>query len=268
MSRRNDRALRFYHEVLELERLNYGMWNEGDELSLTNLKKAQLRYEDFLIEKIPSGVKTILDVGCGTGILTKRLLELGYEAEGLSPDINQKKVFTQNVKAPFHHMAFQDFKVQEKYDCLIMSESAQYITMEELFNNSTAALNNNGYLMICDYFVNENSTGKISKSGHRYKVFMDRINATPFTVEEDIDITEKVIKTLDLAKNSVDKILKAVDIGSERIRMKHPYITKFSLWLFRNKIAKMNKQIQLLDSDTFKQNKSYRFILLRKSKKQ
>ena len=51
MSRKNDRALRFYVEVLDLERLNYGLWLEDDELSLTNLKKAQKRYEDYYQEE-------------------------------------------------------------------------------------------------------------------------------------------------------------------------------------------------------------------------
>ncbi|MDX1699792.1 MAG: class I SAM-dependent methyltransferase [Melioribacteraceae bacterium] len=266
MSRKNDRALRFYHEVLDLERLNYGMWLEEDEPSLENLKRAQIRYEDYLIENIPKNVESILDVGCGTGIFTKRLLELGYKAEGLSPDINQKKVFTENVDAPFHHMAFQDLNVEDKFDCLIMSESAQYITMNELFENSLKALKKDGYLMICDYFVIANSSGKMGRSGHKYDDFMEKIKSYRFEIITDTDITNSALKTLDLAKFTVNKVFKAVDIFTERFRNKHPYVTKVSLWLFRKKIAKMNKQIQLLDSEEFKKNKSYRFIILKNQK--
>ena len=118
--------------------------------------------------------------------------------------------------------------------------------------------------MICDYFVNENASGKMSKSGHKYVAFMKKVDESQFDIHSDIDITDKVLKTLDLAKTSVEKILMAVDIGTEKIRNKHPRLTKFSLWLFRKKIDKMNKQIQLLDSKEFKANKSYRFILLKK----
>jgi SAM-dependent methyltransferase len=242
------------------------MWLKDDEPSLENLKRAQIRYEDYLIENIPKNVETILDVGCGTGILTKRLLELGYKAEGLSPDINQKKVFTENIDAPFHHMAFQELDVENKYDCLIMSESAQYITMNELFMNSQKALKNNGYLMICDYFVNDNPSGKMGKSGHKYSDFKERIDNNQFELIIENDITDSAIKTLDLAKFTVNKVFKAVDIFTERFRNKHPYVTKFALWLFRKKIAKMNKQIELLDSSEFKKNKSYRFILLKNKK--
>lgn len=266
MSRKNDRALRFYHEVLDLDRLNYGMWLEDDELSIENLKKAQIRYEDFLIENIPKNVESILDVGCGTGIFTKRLLELGYKAEGLSPDINQKKLFTENVNAPFHHMAFQEMNVENKYDCLIMSESAQYITMKELFANSVKALRKDGYLMICDYFVKDSSSGKIGKSGHKYHDFMEKIESNQFELIRDTDITNSALKTLDLAKLTVEKIFKAVDIFTERFRDKHPYVTKLTLWLFRKKIAKMDKQIELLDSEEFMKKKSYRLLILKNKK--
>ena len=54
----------------------------------------------------------------------------------------------------------------------------------------------------------------------------------------------------------------AADIGTEKIRNKHPHLSKFVLWLFRNKIDKLNKQMELIDSTAFKQNKTYRFLLL------
>ena len=162
-------------------------------------------------------------------------------------------------------MAFQELDVEDKYDCLIMSESAQYITMNELFANSHKALRKDGYLMICDYFVNDNSSGKMGKSGHKYRDFMEKVKINQFELITDTDITESALKTLDLAKLTINKVFKAIDIFTERFQSKHPYVTKFTLWLFRKKIAKMNRQIQLLDSTEFKKNKSYRFIILKKT---
>ena len=60
---KNDRALRFYRDVLGLERLHYGMWLPDDPLTMEALQAAQKRYEDFLIEKVPEGVR--VDSGCG-----------------------------------------------------------------------------------------------------------------------------------------------------------------------------------------------------------
>ncbi len=262
MSKSNNRALRFYNEVLGLERLHYGIWLSDDELSVEKLKEAQERYENYLKDNIPDGVKSILDVGCGTGILTKKLISLGYQVEGLSPDINQKRIFTEKINATFHHLAFEDFSIADKYDCLIMSESAQYIKLKKIVENSKRSLKKNGYLMICDYFVLKNASGELSKSGHEYEVFMNYIKSNDLTVVSENDITESVTKTLDLGKDFVERALIALEIGTEKIRDRHPHISRFLLWLFKNKIERVTKQIQLLDSHEFKKNKTYRFILL------
>ncbi|MHC4185895.1 MAG: hypothetical protein ACYSR4_08190 [Planctomycetota bacterium] len=64
---------------LKLEHLHYGYWTDGLEVDISSLRSAQDNYTEFLISHIPDGVKTILDVGCGTGGITKKLLERGYE---------------------------------------------------------------------------------------------------------------------------------------------------------------------------------------------
>jgi len=262
VSQSNDRTLRFCHEVLGLERLHYGIWMPEDELTLENLKEAQVRYEDYLVEKIPKGVQRILDVGSGTGIMTRKLLDKGYDVEGLSPDQHQKEVFTENLDVPFHHYSFERFTAANTYDCLLMSESAQYVNMEKLFENARQCLKPNGYLMICDYFVLENATGMLSKSGHKYDRFMDLVEQTEFTVVSNEDITDSVTKTLDIAKDVVDRALLSVDIATEKVRRKSPRISRFVLWMFRKKIEEGKRQIELLDSAEFKKNKTYRFLLL------
>ncbi|MFC2083585.1 methyltransferase domain-containing protein [Bacteroidota bacterium] len=262
MGRKNDRVLRIYNEVLGLERLHYGIWQSEDELSIENLKTAQESYETYLINNIPENVKTILDVGCGTGIMSKKLVDLGYEVEGLSPDINQKELFTKNLNAKFHHSSFEDFSPLIKYDCLIMSESAQYIRKEKLFEVANQALNENSYLMVCDYFVLNDASGIFAKSGHNYENFMKLSQNNGFKVILEKDITEDITKTLDIANLYVEKIILALEILSEKTRKKHPHLTRFAGWIFRKKIEGLNKQRQLLDSNKFKENKTYRFMLL------
>ena len=44
-AKRNSHALKFYSDVLGLEHLHYGIWQEDDELTLANLKVAQERYQ-------------------------------------------------------------------------------------------------------------------------------------------------------------------------------------------------------------------------------
>lgn len=262
MSKKSDRALRFYNEVLGLERLHYGIWKPDDALSIEKLKEAQDRYNIYLVDNLHDSIKRILDVGCGTGVLTEKLISLGYDAEGLSPDINQKKIFTEKLDTVFHHLPFEDFTATEQYDCLIMSESCQYISIEKVFENSRQALKDNGYLMICDYFILKDASGEQSKSGHSYGDFMKQVESNNFKVVKDEDITASVTKTLDLGKDIVEKGVIALDIGTEKLRDKYPNLTRLLLWLFRKKIKSSQQQIQLLDSKEFSKNKAYRFILL------
>jgi len=259
---KNDRALRFYNEVLGLDRLHYGMWESGDELTFAKLREAQIRYEEFLVNHIPHGVKRVLDVGCGTGMLVKKLLDNGYNVEGLSPDINQKRNFAENINAPFHHLGFEEFTASERYDCLIMSESAQYINMEKLFQNARQALKQDGYLMICDYFVFKNATGEISKSGHVFEAFYRLFEKYNFSIIAAEDITPRITPTLDMGKDIADRVLIALEIGTEKFRNKHPLITRMFFRLFKKKIEKAKLQSELLDSKNFMDNKSYNFFLL------
>lgn len=264
MSKQNDRALRFYNEVLGLDRLHYGMWEPGDELTFQNLREAQIRYEDFLVQHIPSDAKTILDVGCGTGMLVKNMLSQGYAAEGLSPDIHQKRNFAENIDAPFHHLGFEDFKAKKAYDCLIMSESAQYINMTKLFKNASDSLKPNGYLMVCDYFVFNKARGEIGKSGHNIETFKGLIDQSEFRLVKEEDITSKITPTLDMGKDLAARVMLALEIGTEKFRIKHPIVTRIVLRMFKKKIEKAKRQEILLDSKTFSENKTYRFFLFQK----
>jgi len=261
MSKKNDRTLRFYHEVLGLDYLHYGIWDMDDELTIDNLKKAQQKYEDYIIENIPQDTKKILDVGCGTSALAERLLEMGKEAEGLSPDINQKKIFTEKLDAPFHHCRFEKFSASHTYDCLIMSESSQYISIKTLFENVRQSLAPYGHLLVFDYFLKNNATGIFSKSGHNLEAFLKAAQDNNFKIIKQNDFTEQASRTLDLAKSFLDKIELAIDIYTERPIKRHPYLSRLAKWLLRNKINKYNRQKQLIDSEGFKENKAYNFYL-------
>ena len=76
-------TLRFLHEVLRLEHLHYGLW-EDEERDLAGLSQAQKRFCDELVSWVPEGVRSILDVGAGIGTTSQALSREGFEVEGLS----------------------------------------------------------------------------------------------------------------------------------------------------------------------------------------
>lgn len=258
---KNDRALRFYRDVLGLERLHYGMWLPEDELTMEALKAAQKRYEDFLIDSVPEGARRILDVGCGTGELCLHLKDRGYDVHGLSPDINQKKVFAEKVEAPFHFTRFEDSHLEGGYDVIIMSESCQYIPIDKVFDVAAKALKLGGHLMVCDYFVLDQNAGELSKSGHDYEAFMAKAEASRFEIVKRRDVTPDIRKTLEIADGWTDKILLGADIFTEKFREKNPFIWKILVWLFGKKYQKAVSQKVLLDADRFSEVKKYEFFL-------
>jgi MPBQ/MSBQ methyltransferase len=261
MSKENDRALRFYNEVLGLEHLHYGLWEEGEALTLENLRIAQARFEDLIVETIlgerPLAKTRILDVGCGWGSLSRRLVSQGFRVEGLSPDRTQRENFTATMAAPFHHTRFENFQPEgRRYDVLVFSESCQYVKLDGLIQVAKQCLEPGGRIVICDYFTLPSATGRLAKSGHGLAGFKETMQAA-FTLESENDITDRVIPTLELAEDFVRRGLIAADILTEKLRSGYPQLTKLFMHLSRKKREKLESQRVLIDADAFLAHKRY-----------
>ena len=74
--------------------LHYGYFSDDIPVDVYHLHLAQKKYSDKLISQIPPGVKTILDVGCGSGRFAHDLTEKGYQVDCVSPS----KILTEHAK--------------------------------------------------------------------------------------------------------------------------------------------------------------------------
>ncbi|MDH5473051.1 MAG: class I SAM-dependent methyltransferase [Gammaproteobacteria bacterium] len=255
-------ALRFYHEILGLEHLHYGLW-ENDPFNMKGLKTAQERYSDHLLSYFPESTKTILDVGAGTGATTEKIQAHGYDIEALSPDPYQQHLFKNKRHIIFNLCRFQDFKPRKKYDLILMSESCQYIPMNDLFKNAKVCAPA-GYLLINDYFVTKPDNTVMSKSGHNMSLFYQKARDHHFELIKEEDITDQTAVSLDLAKSWIDHyIVPSIDLLTYSFGRKHPKLFKLISWLMRNKLKKLNDQIMLLDSEHFKRVKRYKIMLFK-----
>src|SRR5581483_12368105 len=69
----------------DVRHLHYGFFEREDE----PIGAAQERASARIFSELPPPPARILDVGSGLGANLARLLELGYDATGITPDANQ-----------------------------------------------------------------------------------------------------------------------------------------------------------------------------------
>ena len=250
-------ALRFYDEVLGLDHLHYGLWN-GEPINLEGLRVAQQRYEDRLLELIPDGVASVLDVGSGTGVTSARLRSAGYEVEGLSPDPHQESMFRERVPgAPFHLGRFQEFVPSRSYDLVLMSESAQYVWIDDLFETVRRVVDD-GYWLLADYFVAPGAEAGRHR-GHDLEAFRTKAAAMGYELEHDEDITERVLPTLELGRELLHAYVRpSLNLGRDVLSLRHPWLFRLGRALAARRIAREVSRLEReVDPDEFAQSRRY-----------
>lgn len=266
-------TLRLYlticRHLLKTDDLHFGYWANGLEVDLHNVPAAQEAHSQFIISHIPSGAKTILDVGCGVGKMASRLIELGYCVDGVSPSPFLTNHARQLVGEEFHifECGFEDLDTENRYDLLMFSESFQYVKTEPALQNCLKLLNEDGHLLVCDFFRTEADGEGPLNAGPRLSHFYDVISGMAFKPVKDIDITKETAPTMDL----VDGLLKNVgrpiwELALSTIERKRPLIFRFLKWKLKEKIAQMERKhlSGAWDGAHFKRLKSYRLMLYRK----
>jgi len=123
---------------LRLKHLHYGYWTNDLEVNVWNLHLAQDEYVKFIVSHIPQGVKTILDVGCGTGELAETLLNKGYEVDCVSPCPFLKKQAGQLLgdRSHIYECFYEEMQTDKQYDMVMFCESFQYIDVEEALSKT------------------------------------------------------------------------------------------------------------------------------------
>ncbi|HYR29992.1 MAG TPA: methyltransferase domain-containing protein, partial [Thermoanaerobaculia bacterium] len=111
--------------------LHYGLFEHEDE----PIGDAQERSTRMLLDRLPPPPARLLEVGIGLATTLKRLTDLGYDVEGITPDDKQIAM----VRARYgdalrvHCAPFETFESDRPYDAIVFQESSQYIDSEALF---------------------------------------------------------------------------------------------------------------------------------------
>ena len=263
-------GLIFGRYALNMQDLHYGYWEDDLDVQVHNLPEAQARYTEVLMSKIPEGVKTILDVGCGAGNTAKKLLDRGYQVDCVSPNPHLTKIARELLgdRAQIYECKFEELQTDRTYDLILFSESFLFINAEVGLKQATRLLNPNGHLLITDVFkIVPDGISPIG-GGHQLEKFYNVFNQSTFTLKEEQDITSKIAPTFTVLDDAYKNCLKpAYELIRSRLISTHPWIMKFLQWKFRTKIERIEKKHfgGQRTAESFAKYKSYRLFLYHKS---
>lgn len=251
------------------DHLHYGYWDKNLKVEMANLRIAQEEYMKFLTSHIPAGVKSILDVGCGTGQIAKSLLDNGYRVNCVSPSPFLKKCANELLgdKSEVFECFYENLPVQGQYDLVMFSESFQYIKIEQSLAKTEKLLNNGGYLLISDFFRINLTEKPFMGGGHRMGKFEDLISKTPFKLVEKIDITNETAPNVDLLGQGLEKVGKpAWEAGERFLESRFPILLKLVKWKYKKKVDKITNKYfgGGITGENFKKDKRYLFLLYKK----
>ena len=235
-------VLKFF---LKSEYLHYGYFTDGLKGDIQNFAAAQQNYTNFLISNIPADVKTILDVGCGSGKVAEELINKGYEVDCVNPGSATNNFVIERLgkRINLYNCNFQDLEVEKQYDLVLFSESFQYIPVKETHKGLLKYCKKNGYVIICDFF-HRNIPGKSPMGGGiDFPLWEEELKHFDFNVIKEQDITAETAPTNDIINQlTMEVVMPTYHILVEKAENKFPRIMKFIKWKYRKKLEKLENK--------------------------
>ena len=123
--------------------------------------------EISFLKKLIGNRKTILDVGCGTGLHMHLLENSGYIVDGLDLNLGMLDIAQTRVKGNLFEANLLNFNINKKYDCIIsmfavFNHLNDYDEFEKGIMHCYEHLNEDGILII-DLHNGRKSGKKVSK---------------------------------------------------------------------------------------------------------
>ncbi len=105
---------------------------------------------DFIASSIPQTTKTILDVGCGDGLITRQLQLRGYDVIGMDSSLKGIERSAKNGVEAIHSK-LEDYE-HAPFDCTYMSRSLHHMPpLEQTLEKIDSLLTENGIVVIEDF---------------------------------------------------------------------------------------------------------------------
>jgi MPBQ/MSBQ methyltransferase len=265
-----DVELFFATEILKLKSLHYGYWSPTQALTVENLRTAQARYTETLLELMPEGIQTILDVGAGIGDNALALAAKGYTVSAISPDKNHKRYYIDTKRSvPFFNVRFEDFSFDGQFDLILMSESHNYLQTDLALRQCEKYLRPGGYLLVSGMFLLPDGSG-LDGILHTERGYVSRAAAHRLDIVRRADITECVLPTLALAHDAYENYcVPFMQLVEHYVNSSAPYKAKLLRLFFRKQVRELRDlqtfYEQRLDPKLFKDRGRYIRLLFQAS---
>ncbi|WP_425399036.1 class I SAM-dependent methyltransferase [Aeoliella sp.] len=249
--------------------LHFGLWQTGDEITLSNLSIAQQRYSEFVIGSLPVESTTILDVGCGNGRFADRLLMAGKCVTCVSPNLLLNRAARELLgnRAVVIDSRFEQMQTANlAFDVILFVESFQYVDMEGAMRKAVSLMRPAGRIVICDFFRRSEMGVSPISGGHAWEDFESRLRENGLFVSKSVDITHNVAPTFDLVNDVFQGIVAPLYAEAiTTLEQAHPVLSKIARWTLRRKLQKFQHKYLggQRTGEAFASFKTYRLVELR-----
>lgn len=250
------------------EHLHYGLFEPDIPRDFQHLKVAQDRYLERLVEVLPAGTHTILDVGAGSGKTAETLLDKGFEVECVTPEHGLAKIAETRLagRARIHRGRFEDIEIARRYDLVLFSESFQYVPAAKALERSIGLLNPGGHVLISDFFNRGPQPPSPIRGGHDFDQWCALYQQYPFDVVCERDITAETAPLHDIAQLAARDVIGPIyKNGRAAMRARWPMVTRIGEWVFRKDLEKFARSRLSTERDgaEFARGKIYKVYLFK-----
>ncbi len=191
-----------YLQEGQVDYLHYGLVQDQENLWELGALTAQQRATDLLLTHLIPPPATILEIGMGLGTTARLLAEKGYVVTALSPDPQQVAIAQIQLKGletvvSLHCTTFEDFQIPQKYDIVLLQESAQYIKPLILFNKAYSLLTSGGQLLLMDEVGLKRGPEDQVEGLPYLKYLLAQAQRAGFQLTTQLDLSCQTVPTLD-----------------------------------------------------------------------
>jgi cyclopropane fatty-acyl-phospholipid synthase-like methyltransferase len=192
-----------------VDSMHYGLFESPDD----SIATAQERSTALLLSRLPPPPARLLEVGIGLGTTLARLTEMGYAAEGITPDPAQASAAQARHanRIRVHTAPLEHFETANRYDCVFFQESSQYIESDTLFRRVRVLAAPGARVVVLDELALEPVEKPGAGALHRLDAFLEAARRGGFRLEEDLDVSRRAAPTIDYFLERIPRYRAAIE---------------------------------------------------------